>query len=262
MSQHAQNQSRNDPPEGAPFLDAIATACGGVALQSNVVLAHDLRGTREALGTLLSLLDRGASCWWGCRNGDHVAEQLVGKCCANAEAAYTLAVTGYYDQSLSLSRSNMESANLCALFVSDSSTFEEWRQADARLRSRKYGPAEVRKRLESGQNPVPVSKEQYVLMCEKATHPSPTLPSGMYNVSGRSFVAGYFQPVGLGMAVDQLLHPLIFVGFCAPDLLGIEGDIRQRIHEAADAVSVATKKCNGYWTTLFAERLNKNGNSA
>jgi hypothetical protein len=51
--------------------------------------------TLEHLGTVLSLLDRLASCHWGCKGGDHVAEYLAGRCCSSARASLRLLRHGY-----------------------------------------------------------------------------------------------------------------------------------------------------------------------
>jgi hypothetical protein len=245
-----------EPPLGVFFLDAISRLCVGVGQQSAVVLDHDLKGTREALGTFLSLLDQATSCWWGCRGGNHIAERFLAKCCQNAEAAYFLALSGFYDQSLSLSRSNMESANLCVLFAEDEAAFDEWRQADAMTRHKKFGPAAVRRLLEQKQLPVPIKHDQYALMCEKATHPSPKLAPGMYNVAGIPKGAGYFQPVGLGMALHQLVYPMVFVGRRSVQLLGLLDDPKgQHLFNAAEALNPFSERLEEYWRTLYAERL-------
>ena len=41
----------------------------------------------ESLGTVLSLLDRASSCYWGCRGGDHVIEYFAGRVASSSRAA-------------------------------------------------------------------------------------------------------------------------------------------------------------------------------
>ena len=52
----------------------------------------------EHIGTVLSLLDRMASCWWVCRGGDHLIEYLCGRVASNARAALRLLRFGFYDE--------------------------------------------------------------------------------------------------------------------------------------------------------------------
>src|SRR5260370_41387028 len=96
--------------------------------------------THEHLGTLLSLLDRASSCWWGCRQGDHAAEQLVGRCCSYGLCAFRLARSGFYDESIALARTVGEITNLAVLFVTDATLLQDWRTADEKTRRDKYCP--------------------------------------------------------------------------------------------------------------------------
>lgn len=41
----------------------------------------------DRFGTVLSLVDRLSSCFWGCHKGDHTAEYLVGRACGSASGA-------------------------------------------------------------------------------------------------------------------------------------------------------------------------------
>jgi len=41
----------------------------------------------EEFGTVLSLLDSAASCFWGCRGGDHVLEYLARRVASSARAS-------------------------------------------------------------------------------------------------------------------------------------------------------------------------------
>ena len=60
--------------------------------------------TMEALGTALSYLDRIATCWWGCRQGPHVEERMIGRVSSNARVALLGMRSGYYDEVLGLIR--------------------------------------------------------------------------------------------------------------------------------------------------------------
>ena len=83
----------------------------------------------EEISTVLSLLDRMASCWWICRKGDHLIEYLCGRAASTGRAALRLMRLGFYDESLALSRGLGEIANLFALFQEDGRAFSEWKGA-------------------------------------------------------------------------------------------------------------------------------------
>ena len=66
-------------PEGAGFFHAVMQFAATCEQLTDTCLASESPAgpisTHVHLGTLLSLLDRVSSCWWGCRQGDHTAEQ-------------------------------------------------------------------------------------------------------------------------------------------------------------------------------------------
>ena len=79
------------------------------------------------VGTVLSLLERLATCYWGCVGGDHIVERLAGVVVGNACSGLTLLLGGWYDQSPVHSRSIREAANLFFLFANESTVFNEWK---------------------------------------------------------------------------------------------------------------------------------------
>src|SRR6266705_1427704 len=125
-------------PEGTEFLRGVLRFTAECERLTDDYLAsespHGSITTHQHLGTLLSLLDRASSCWWGCRQGDHVAEMLVGRCCSYGLCAFKLARSGFYDESVSLARTVGEITNLAVLFITDPSVFQEWRTVDERAR--------------------------------------------------------------------------------------------------------------------------------
>jgi len=113
---------RRFPPEGSDFLKLVSQqedACEARTASALPRLGKLAPACYRNLGTVLSLLDRAASCYWGCRGGDHVVEYIAGRSCSSARAARRLFEFGYYDESLSINRSIGEIANLLLLFNFD-----------------------------------------------------------------------------------------------------------------------------------------------
>ena len=137
----------------------------------------------EELGTVLSLLDRLSSCFWGCRGGDHLPEYLVGRAIGNLRSAVQLLRLGYYDESLSLSRNAGEVANLLALFERDSPALADWRALSGPERWGKYRPARVRTMLEAHGGPL-ISTDRYSRLSEIGTHATPSTRPQAHNPLG------------------------------------------------------------------------------
>ena len=109
------------------------------------------------LGDLLSRLFQEASCSYGCSGGDHFGEKLTGRIVTHALGSYRLLCCGYYDESLALSRSLGEIANLFWLFSQRPAELGKWRQLDRKARTREFSPVQVRLALESEGIPVPIN---------------------------------------------------------------------------------------------------------
>ncbi len=106
-------------PRGQQFLDLLSAQeerCLAETRSHLPDLGKTAPKTIEHLGTVLSMLDRVASCSWGCAGGDHVAEFVVARCTNTARASLRLLNHGYYDESLSMTRSLAEAANLLISF--------------------------------------------------------------------------------------------------------------------------------------------------
>jgi hypothetical protein len=169
-------------PEGMAFIDRIfrlADTCSGLTRAKCLEMGEKAPACLTGLGTLLSLMDRLASCWWKCKGGDHTVEYLAGRVVSSARASLRLAFDGFYDESLSLTRSIGEIANLFSLFVSDPHSLAAWKCASKQERIRTFGPAAIRRRLEELGAPLPISDRRYSTLCEVAAHVTPaTLPQG------------------------------------------------------------------------------------
>src|SRR5688572_20377225 len=95
-------------PEGADFLamtHASEDQCEGATRDLIASWGSRAPATLESLGTVLSLAYRSAACFWGCSGGEHTIEYLVGRVVCSARSALRLLYFGYYDESLTLTRS-------------------------------------------------------------------------------------------------------------------------------------------------------------
>lgn len=151
-------------PEGAEFLagttirmDRTCKVRTMRALRTGNVVPR----TWEHLGTALSLLDRLASCHWGCAGGDHAAEHLVLRALNSIRAGVGLMLSGFYDEALNVLRSAGEIVNLLSLFQCDEAAFDRWRDADASGRWISLPPGRVRKALEDLGHASLLGKERY-----------------------------------------------------------------------------------------------------
>lgn len=241
MNDHQNTDRDTTVPEGVSFLHAVLRYAYLCESQTDQYLASESpQGpitTHEQLGTLISLLDRASSCWWGCREGDHAAEMLVGRCCSYGLCAFKLARSGFYDESVSLSRTVGEITNLAVLFINDPGAIQEWRTADERTRRNKYCPVEVRRTLEKKNFPVPVNQLRYGQLSAKAVHLAPTIPPQMYNAERHPKPGGYFQEAGLCFCLAEIGYPFSVLGLCAVDLCHLSQENGAKVCRAAEELS-------------------------
>ena len=221
-------------PEGMAFIDLIfglADKCFSTTRESCMQLGDLAPACLTNLGTLLSLMDRLASCWWKCNEGDHIIEYLTGRGVSSARASLRLAFDGFYDESLSLTRSIGEIANLFSLFVADPPSLSSWKSASKQERLKKFGPAAVRRRLKELGAPLPISDERYSILCEAATHVTPaTLPQGN-NPLLMPTLGGKFQETGYLASLNELSVAIIFVAIFSVLLIKPSKEISDRVRE-------------------------------
>lgn len=229
-------------PEGMDFIKLVMAqerACEQETSAIQATLGERAPKCLAAIGTVLSLTDRLASCWWGCAGGSHVIEYLAGRGVASARASLRLCLHGYYDEALGLTRSIGEIANLFALFAADASALGTWQSATRRERQNDFGPAAVRRKLVALGAPQPISEERYRLLCEVATHVTPdTLPQG-HNPLLLPVLGGKFQTTGYLLALNELAIPVTFVGLFSASLLKADASIRNRFAIAGRALTEA-----------------------
>jgi hypothetical protein len=191
-------------PVGFKFLDKLEQAADSGARSADQFarsFGEKLPPSIEGFGNLLSLLYRGACCFWGCRNGDHQIEWLTGRVVNQAMSSYRLMRAAYYDESLVLTRAIGEIANLLWLFFVDRASLHKWRNASRSDRLRDFGPAAVRRMLEGSGGFVPIDQSRYQRLCEVGSHPIPGFAPGHYTGTGRPILGVLLQPVGVLVAV-------------------------------------------------------------
>jgi hypothetical protein len=88
----------------------------------------------RSMGTVLSYLDRIASCFWGCSHDDHRLQYLVGRVTTLTHSALLLTASGHYDEALSLIRILGEVTNLLSLFAADKEELKKWKTLDEKKR--------------------------------------------------------------------------------------------------------------------------------
>ena len=221
-------------PEGMDFIDLITTqerACEEETQSARAQLGEKAPKCLAALGTVLSLTDRLASCWWGCAGGDHMIESLAGRSVASARGALRLSAGGYYDEALGLTRGIGEIANLLALFAADKEAMLAWKAADRPKRLRDFGPAAVRRRLTEIGAPLPIGAERYGALCELATHVTPETRPQAHNPLQMPGTGAIFQRTAYLLALNELAVPVAFVGLFAATVLKADVTVRTRFAE-------------------------------
>jgi hypothetical protein len=224
--------------EGSEFLRLLqATILEPCVASTEHFVKHDSIVSEQVkyLGTTLSLLDRLSCCYWGCHKGDHMKEYLVGRACTSISAAWILVRHGHYDAALGIARDVGEIANLLMLFSADVNAFEKWKNSDGRTRMREFKPSMVRQALEKLNAPIPVGKEIYKLLSERATHVTPNTRPELHSKSDHPFAGGYFQEDGVRICVAHIGFALGKIALTATLLLR---PAEQRAESIANAASI------------------------
>ena len=160
--------------------------------------------TADALGTALAYMDCIATCRWGCKQGSHTEERLVGRATSNARAALRLLRSGYYDEALGLVRQIGETANLVSLLVQSEEAYEQWKGASEELIQNAFTPVRVRLRLEQLTLPLPMDQATYRLLSTQSIHVNPNTSPQSHNPFGLPTLGGYFQDAGSLLALNHL----------------------------------------------------------
>lgn len=224
-----------DPSEGTEYLTAVRhqeTKCCADTGRAISEFGRNLPSVEQHFGTVLSLLERAACCWWGCTQSDHVVESLAGRVYGLACAAHRLMEDGRYDESLLLIRALGEGTNLLTLFATNTAALGSWRAADERVRRRDFSPVKVRLLLEDAKVPIPMEQARYELLCGLTAHPTPYTKPGMHNPSGRSVLGGHVQIAGVVVVLNELARILGCAGVAAASLLELPVEPKLRMRAA------------------------------
>ena len=209
QGRRAMNEHTRSPkiPIGAEFLDLLRQQERICEASFDSWLPHAGKKapqTTEALGTVLSYLDRIASCWWGCDGGDHQQERLVGRAASNARATLLLLRAGYYDEALGVVRQIGELANLLWLFMNSDESFLEWRSANEKVRRRSFSAVRVRERLEGIGVLMPMDETLYGRLSGMSIHANPETTPQSHSVLAIPTMGAYFQEVGALVVLNHL----------------------------------------------------------
>lgn len=173
----------------------------------------------DGLGTVLSLLDRLSSCYWGCHHGDHLKEYLLGRACTSTSAAWLLVRHGYYDAALGIARDVGEIANLFTLFIADTGAFERWRTSDDRTRMNEFKPSRVRGALKKLNFTTPVGEDIYKVLSERATHVTPSTRPELHSDTDHPHAGGSFQEDGIRLSLAHAGFAIATTALAATALL-------------------------------------------
>jgi hypothetical protein len=166
----------------------------------------------DLLGRTLEIVEKGACCYWGCKNPTHDLERLASRVYNQATAALRLVRTGRYDEALSLIRSIGEFTNLLTLFALEPPKRMEWGNLDERKRRAEFAPAKVRITIEAKGIEPAMDVDEYGDLCEQAVHPTPVALPGAYNPARLPVLGGHLQPEGVIVVMCSLVRA---IGRCA-----------------------------------------------
>lgn len=223
-------------PVGTDFLDLARDLEAHCEARTDEALPHmgsKAPRTFIELGTVLSLLDRVASCYWGCFGGDHVVELLTARASSNSRGALRLVRAGFYDEALGLSRGVGEVCNLLTLFALDRSSLEDWRTTDPVTRRKRYSAFSVRKRLQERHVRAIIQEDRYGMLSGFFAHPDPANPPQAHNIVRLpSTGCGLFQEAGLLVSLNELALAAGGVLAVAGSLARLSPEIAVECHES------------------------------
>ena len=221
-------------PEEMDFLNLVwgqEDDCEAVTDKLIPRLGEKAPACLEDLGTVLSLLDRMASCWWGCRGGDHLVEYLCGRVASNARASLRMMRFGFYDEALLLCRSIGETSNLIQLFAIEEGALADWKSLSRRDRLNNFGPMRVRKRLEKLIGPL-IKEDRYRLLSEQSAHVVPHTRPQSHNMLRLPHAGAFVQKEGVLICLNELAFSLLPATLFGAQLLDVDDDVKKQVNLA------------------------------
>jgi hypothetical protein len=218
---------------------------------------RDLPATISLSGTALSLIERGAVCWWGCAGGDHIIESLVGRAFGLACGAYRLVRNGRYDEALLLIRGLGEIANLLTLFSVDRPLLVEWKALGEGKRRDAFSPVKVRLALEERKAPLAMTQTRYQKLCELSAHPGPGTKPGMHNPAKRSVLGGHPQILGAVVCANELTFLVGTTAMNAAVLLELPAEAQKSLLQEGAAAIKSVGPINAETQRLVLERWHR-----
>lgn len=234
----ATNEEKLAVPEGMDFLHLVwgmEDSCEASTDASLPSLGKKAPACLEHIGTVLSLLDRMASCWWTCRKGDHLVEYLCGRAASNARAALRLMRLGFYDEALSLSRAMGETSNLFQLFATEGAALEEWSACSRQQRMQKFSPVKVRLRLAKTTGPI-VTEARYAALSERSSHVQPETRPQAHNILGIPTLGADVQAKGILVCLNEIALPLGVTATFGSYLLELDRNDREHVESSAESL--------------------------
>jgi hypothetical protein len=135
-------------------------------------------------------------------------------------------MAGYYDESLALTRTVGEVANLLLLFLNSRQSFDEWRSSSSRERRSNFAPFRVRQRLERIGHPSPIEAERYSALSERGVHVSPDTIPQAHNPAGRAVLGHIFQLPGAIVCLTELAISFGLAAHLAAQLLQVPAKVQ------------------------------------
>jgi hypothetical protein len=185
--------------------------------------------TIKILSVTISLLYKGACCFWQCNGGDHLIERMIAKSVNQAISAFKLYRGCFYDESLMITRGIGEIANLLHLFCLFPEKIEQWKTQNDRERYNNFKPAKVRYMLEEANHLAMIDKVRYSRLCEVGTHPTPSEVPGHYTGTGVPILGMIVQPVGAYVSITELSYAVGLVSVAAPKLLKLPNTVSEEL---------------------------------
>lgn len=183
----------------------------------------------NSINAILFILDRIAHCTFGCRQGDHIHEQLLAKYCNFTNSSILLSEAGLYDQSYANYRSMTEILNLSVLFWFSKEELEKYKSLSTKKRRDLYRPSNVRKKLEEVGATTSITADEYGHLSGVGIHPDPTIGANSHNLTKASYARPKYQEFAFIRIMNRLGYASSIMASINSDLVHIPTDVRKAL---------------------------------